>query len=259
MNSSRKYAKYFYSGLLLCAFLLVIYIIYHTSMNTLDSDASSELVLAKHLAQTGRLLSRDWFYSTELRVFNSQLIYAPLFMIFDSFRKVRFVGAIIMVGIMWLSYAYLSRQLKLKLNTFLVSSAILILPTSIAYARVTLYHSYYAPHISISFLIIGLFLSVCNQKGSSPVIHYAKIIGCSVICFLSSLGGIRQLLITILPLCLTVLVLIFQSTHSTLKELGLSGYIKRFRSICDKKQKSALYTLIPLLFSAVLGDRKSVV
>ena len=253
MNLSSKYAKYFYTGLLLCAFLIVIYIIYHTSMNTLDSDASSELVLAKHLAQTGRILSRDWFYSTELRVLNSQLIYAPLFMIFDNFRKVRFVGAIIMVGIMWLSYAYLSRQLKLKLNTFLVSSAILILPTSIAYARITLYHSYYAPYISTSFLIIGLFLSVCNEKSSSPVIHYAKIIGCSVICFLSGLGGIRQLLITISPLCLTVLAIQFQSAHSTLKKLGLPGYVRRFRNVCDKKQKTALYTLIPILLSAVLG------
>ena len=253
MISRREYSRYLYFWLLICSFLLVVYLVYHTSLHTLDSDASSELVLAKHLAQTNRLISEDWFYSTELRVLNTQLIYAPLFKIFDSFRKVRFAGALILTGIMWLSYGYLARQLKLKLNTFLVSSAVLILPTSIAYARITLFHSYYAPHISISFLIIGLFLSICDKKSSRPVLRYAKIAACLILCFLSTLGGIRQLLITVLPLCLTVLIKLYQSTHLMLKERGLRGYIKEFKNYCDKNLKTAFYLLIPTLLVGLIG------
>ena len=44
----------------------------------LDADMASELTLAQHLAETGRLISRDWLYSTEVRVLNTQLVFAPI-------------------------------------------------------------------------------------------------------------------------------------------------------------------------------------
>ena len=62
--------------------LFSILITYFITARCIDADASSELVLAEHLAKTGQILSTDWFYSTELRVLNTQLIYAPLFWIF---------------------------------------------------------------------------------------------------------------------------------------------------------------------------------
>ena len=63
-------------------FLSSVYLAYRTSEYIFDSDASSELVLAELLSRQGSILSSDWFYSTELRVLNTQLVYAPLFHIF---------------------------------------------------------------------------------------------------------------------------------------------------------------------------------
>ncbi len=45
----------------------------------LNSDDTSELILSKMLAEENRLITPNWFYSTELRVFNTQIVYAFFF------------------------------------------------------------------------------------------------------------------------------------------------------------------------------------
>ncbi|MCI7193052.1 hypothetical protein MR547_07285, partial [bacterium] len=41
----------------------------------LDSDMASEMVLASQLNREGGILSTNWYYSTELRVFCEQLLF----------------------------------------------------------------------------------------------------------------------------------------------------------------------------------------
>ena len=44
--------------------------------NIINSDMSSEMVLARQLAEQGKwLLSENWYYCTELRVVNTCLLY----------------------------------------------------------------------------------------------------------------------------------------------------------------------------------------
>ena len=67
-------------GLLLialhCALMALLHAVYAYQIN---SDASSEMVLARQLVQERAILSKSWFYSTELRVLNTQLVYAFFF------------------------------------------------------------------------------------------------------------------------------------------------------------------------------------
>gem|GEM_PF-5435070 len=42
--------------------------------NRLDADMASEQLLANLLAQKGGVMSTNWYYSTELRVLNTQLV-----------------------------------------------------------------------------------------------------------------------------------------------------------------------------------------
>lgn len=104
--------------LLILAVCLTLKTTYYATEHYLDGDASSELVLAHHLAETGQILSTDWYYSTELRVLNTQLVYAPLFRIFSDWHMVRFVGALIMQALLVLSCAYLCKQTSLSLGAF---------------------------------------------------------------------------------------------------------------------------------------------
>lgn len=52
--------------------------------NRLDADMASEQLLANLLAQEGGVMSTNWYYSTELRVLNTQLVMVPLFRLFTS-------------------------------------------------------------------------------------------------------------------------------------------------------------------------------
>ena len=61
--------------ILLAAAFAVLCIFMHTRMEYfIDSDIASQLVLSKLLSEERSLLSGNWYYATELRVFSYQLI-----------------------------------------------------------------------------------------------------------------------------------------------------------------------------------------
>ena len=59
-------------------------VVYGRMYYLLDSDMSSELVLSHLLRQEHKIVTQDWFYSTELRVFNIHWAFTPLFFLFDN-------------------------------------------------------------------------------------------------------------------------------------------------------------------------------
>lgn len=186
-----------------------------TSLNLLDSDASSELVLANHLHETGNVLSDDWYYSTELRVLNTQLIFAPLFGLFSSWRRVRLAGTLLLQLMLVASYGYVIWQAGRDKKTFFLGSAMLLLPISVCYGRIALTHSYYIPHIAISFFTVGHFLGCINalrKQGRTRSICLTVYL----LLYLSlslggALGGFRQPAITQAPLCLMALVVLWKA------------------------------------------------
>ena len=69
--------KQFLIGAALVLELLLLLLYLNGRINKLlDSDMSSEMVLAQLLAKENAALSTHWYYSTELRVLNTQLLYA---------------------------------------------------------------------------------------------------------------------------------------------------------------------------------------
>ena len=207
--------KYFPAVLFLLAVILSILTTYHVTGNYIDSDASSELVLAKQLSETGNIISRDWFYSTELRVLNTQLIYAPLFHIFSDWHLVRFSGAIILQAIYMLSYGFMLNQGGFSKSDFFLSGSLLLLPVSVAYGRIMLYHCYYIPHIALSFFLVGLFLGFVKGAALSPVKDCIRLGFLFFFSFIGGLGGIRQLMITHAPMILLILLLcLIEDLHS---------------------------------------------
>ena len=59
---------------LVLAIFIALFVIGMNSVNLINSDDASELILAKMLSKENRFLSRDWIYSSELRVINTQII-----------------------------------------------------------------------------------------------------------------------------------------------------------------------------------------
>ena len=174
-----------------------------TTERLLDSDSSSEMVLAKHLHDTGQILSKDWYYSTELRVLNTQLVFAPLFSLTDNWHTVRAAGTLILQALLLLSFWYMCKAADQGWITRLIGGAMLLLPTSVAYGRIVLYQTFYIPHVALSFLITALFINAVKQldktKGErGRLILYMILL--AVVSFVSGMGGMRQMAVTILPL-----------------------------------------------------------
>lgn len=203
--------------LCICAVLSVI-LTYFATKYCIDSDASSELVLANHLAEVGGILTKDWGYSTELRVINTQLVYAPLFKIFKDWHMVRFFGALILQAILVGAYYVFTKATGVSKKIFCISAGLFLLPVSVCYGRIVLYNGYYVPHIAISMVIAGLVFAK-NEDRSVRWIA-VRTVALLILSFLGGLGGIRHGMMTHAPLLLAVFIYFIMDDFVCKREAG---------------------------------------
>lgn len=88
--------------LLLCVLYIgCIWYLDHYFVLELDDDVAAEMIFSHALAQDDqwRIMTEDWVYFTELRVFNTQIVYGFLFHFFTNWHTVRIVGNVILCNI----------------------------------------------------------------------------------------------------------------------------------------------------------------
>ena len=192
--------------LLILAILFAAGTAYHFSTAFLDSDLSSELVLGELLAKQNKIVTTDYAYSSEIRFFNLNLIYMPLFKVFDNWHTVRYAAIVILQLLLLGSYYYLSRQMDMSKRAFALSAALMMLPVSLLYGRFLLYQNHYTPAAIYSFLIAGLYLSFIRHKGQKKIPQALRLFAMLLLAFASCLNGFRQLLSIMIPLFLTMLI-----------------------------------------------------
>lgn len=178
---------------------------------SIEADMSSELVLAKMLAQQKKIITTDWFYSTELKVLHNTLIFAPLFLISDNWRFIRMASIVILNVILFLSYLYLAKKLKLKHIPWI---ALLVLgATSRDYYKFVLLGTHYIPDIAVSFITVGLLISIFEYEKKKNI----KLILLLVLSFLSSLSGIRFVSALHIPLLLSSIIYCIYCQNENIK------------------------------------------
>ena len=203
-NTSSNVKLISWIWLLLC---LIIYCIncFSISSGNTDSDISSELILAKDLADRNQFVFSDnWFYSTEIRVISLNLLYSPLFQIIDDWFLVKRIGSTIAVLLMIAALFFLCRQLKIK-NLFPFAAGALLLPLSKQYFLMVLYEAYYAIYIALAFLGIGLAFYFATKKHT--LLKKCLVLGAlGFIAFAFGLTSMRMLLTLSIPLFLAILL-----------------------------------------------------
>lgn len=195
-NFDKVFQIIIFVGFVMMALMFAFYIV-HFIDYMLDSDMSSELVLAELLSQKHRIVSTDWYYSTELRLLNTQLIFTPLFWILNDWHMIRVVGTLLQSGILVVLYLYLSK--KAELNTSPVFAALLLCPLSDVYFKIVLGGVYYIPHISITFVSLGMILAVWKNSLQDRKTQLC-FLALQVISLLAGMGGFRQVMILYMPL-----------------------------------------------------------
>ena len=182
---------------------------WYITSHILDSDASSEMVLAHQLSETGKIMSMDWLYSTELRVLNSQLLFAFFFHIWNDWHLVRFSSAILLQALMVYTYSFMLRKAGFPKNSILIGAAMLLLPASVTYGRIVLYHSHYIVHLCLAFFIVGMIIKIAAEFSFKKVATYLQLALLMGLSFVGGLAGVRHLMVIFAPLILSIILFCF--------------------------------------------------
>ena len=200
LSEKQKYIEWavFAGVLFVLMFFLARYTVY-----TLNSDASSELVLAKHLADRGgAIMSKNWYYSTEIRILSEQLPFELMFFLTDSWSAVRLGGTLILITLLTVSLYYFCRQTAGK-EYFPITAVFMLLPLSRDYFDYALRFTYYIPYIVIGFVVIGAAAQFAKSGGRGK---YAAMALALLLSLDAGMLGFRMLLTLYIPLVLAVLL-----------------------------------------------------
>lgn len=188
---------------LVAVYVFLIFFVAMKCDQLLNSDMSSELLLAKQIAEEGNLLSPNFYYSTELRIFNVQIIFAFLFAFFQDWVTVRIVGTATLCLVLLVSLFYFCSSVGLK-KQFPLLGIVALVPISVEYARFVLIGLYYIPYLVLALLILGAFFRLrLNGLDRRNVAHTALLF---LLSFLYGLQGTRGILVLFLPLLVASLV-----------------------------------------------------
>ena len=155
-----------------------------------DSDMAQEMLLAKHLNDTGRIISEDWMYTTELRVYNINLFFRiGLYLFPDNWMYARIFGSFCVYLLFLFSVFRLFTACGYK-EMWSYAGIFLMLPVSTMYWFLGLFglcYIFYAANI--------LIIITCILKPS--VLKTAIAVSLS---FLLGLNGVKLFLLFYAPL-----------------------------------------------------------
>lgn len=186
--------------MLVAVVILNAWLTYKCYFNFLRSDDSSELVMSRLLSKEGGILSGNWYYSTELEILNTQLVYSLLFHFTSDFKFVRIAGQIILTILFLGSYYFClySMDSQKAENRFWKTAFLTILPISSAWIYLIM-KAYYIPITGIGFLALGLACQAQKEGLSKKRKAVLFALG-SVLAFVSCLEGLRHIQLAYLPL-----------------------------------------------------------
>lgn len=184
----------------------------------IDSDMSSEMVLANLLNQEGGLLSTNWWYSTELRVFCLQPFYRIGLLIFpQDWYMARVVGQMLCILVLIISYLYVGHGLKLR-GWGIWGAAALACPFGVWYFWYGAFSGFYVPHMILVLLSFGSIVHLSDFE-SIRIWHrilYSLLLLTS--CLFSGLNGLKGLMVFYLPMAITSLTVFGIQWHKRPKQ-----------------------------------------
>lgn len=241
---SDRYKIILLSSLLVCIAFFVCYTVYVSMPNFIEGDLASETLLARECVREKSLVPRGWCYSTEIRLLNTQLISAPLFLFIRSWNLVRSLTSLISSIILaWSCWFLLSRVEIKKTWMKLLGAALISCPWSALHFYVIGWGNYYIPHIVLGMITLSVFIPLLTGKSNNTkrdiIVFYS-------LSFISGLSTIRYILIYLFPLFLALIILSFSKEDFDIivENPSCSG----IKSLLLKK-KPLLIGFIGLVFS----------
>lgn len=198
----KKFCTVFQWLCLLGLFGLYLYFLFSNTL--IDFDCAGEMIMAKFLADENSLISPNFVYGNEIRVFSQNLTCPILFKFFDDWYFVMALSNVIWMLSLFASFYYLTAQTNCK-HYFPIAAAFFLIPYNGDYIINIIFWPCYIPFLVLTFLSVGLVFQYSNadshkRKFLLPFMFLVPFVGC--------LGGYRLLLVTYIPfLCILGLLL----------------------------------------------------
>lgn len=216
-RNSDRFFRWFPWIWLVAAYCLTMLVLCLHGRAYIDSDMASEMVLSDLLNQEGGLLSTNWWYSTELRVFCLQPFYRiGLLLCPGSWYAARMVGQGLLMLALILSYLYMARGLGLR-NSGVWGAAALACPFGTWYLWYGAFGGFYVPYMILLLLSFGVIVRMLKPAGKRR--RAAQWLFLLATGGVSGLNGLKGLMGFYLPLVLAALVALGLAWHQAPKQL----------------------------------------
>ena len=203
---SRRLYKLYPLILFILAWLASTFLAFKYGKTLLDSDMASEMVLADLLNKEGKIISTNWYYSTEIRIIGQFLFYKPLLKLFPyNWYLVRTLTQSVLTLLTGISYLYLATAIKKTPKNYLFAG-ILICPFGFWNMFYGSFSGFYFVWIIAYTFCGGLILRYGLQREKHTILRLILLIVCS---FLIGMQSIRGLMNLQLPMLLSGLVLLY--------------------------------------------------
>ena len=199
---------------LVCAYCITLGVLIVHGEGYIDSDMGGEMILADLLNQErDLLLSKNWGYSTEIRVFYLQLIYRITLLLFPhNWFAARMLGQAVWLLLLVLCMLYAGHTLGLR-GCGVWAAAALICPFGSDHLLFSLLGGFYIPHMILMLLSFALAIQFMQSFGKKLSIRLALLFLLALVSFINGLGSIKGLMVIYLPMLMAAaLALAFPST-----------------------------------------------
>lgn len=173
----------------------------------LDSDMASEMVLAALLNKEGGILSTNWYYSTELRVFCEQILFKlGLYLFPQDWHAARMLAQGILSAMVAVSGLYFAYGANLRRSAPWIAGALLC-PFGFWQLFHCVFGGFYYVHMIFVMVSMGLVLRLADRAGSArrTAVRVALLAG---VAMAAGFNGVRILMNLYVPLLAAALVLL---------------------------------------------------
>ena len=183
------------------------------AQNILDGDASDFLCRGWVIAQQHNPFTNAIYATTELRLLDSNAVFALFFSFISDWTLVRICGTLLIQGLYMLSFFYMCWRAHIgSARSRVFSASLLLLPFSVPYARIVVYHLHYILYLTNAFWMIGLSLRLTEAKTVRKAILPACFLACLWV--FVGLNGIRHMMILGSPMLLFAAIQVLRTlTH----------------------------------------------
>lgn len=200
---------------LVCAYCITLGVLIVHGEGYIDSDMGGEMILADLLNQErDLLLSKNWGYSTEIRVFYLQLIYRITLLIFPhNWFAARMLGQAVWLLLLVLCMLYAGHTLGLR-GCGVWAAAALICPFGSDHLLFSLLGGFYIPHMILMLLSFALAIQFMQSFGKKLSIRLALLFLLALVSFINGLGSLKGLMAVYLPMLMAASLALAFSLHS---------------------------------------------